>query len=371
MKKILIEAYSKANLGDDIFIKILCDRYPKDKLYIFTMNEYSKSLRKIKNLNCICYDRLIIRLINCIFRKMNISENFIRKCVKRKMDAVIYIGGSLFVQKKHEWKYSFYNTIEKKINGKPFFIIGANFGPYTDKEYYKSYKSFFEQCEDVCFRDRYFYNEFKSLSNVRYGKDIVFGYIKKNDNIITNSIVISVIKPSFRKNFIECIDNNIDDLYYKKISELSIEFIKRGYRVILMSFCKFEGDEEAIKYILEYIPKQYKERIKKYYYHDSIEEAINIIGNSKGVIATRFHSMILAINLKKAFFPIIYSEKMKNVLDDLDLNIDRINLYEIMNLDINKVVEEIDLVKIDESKVEKCKIDALKHFKKIDEFIME
>lgn len=50
MKKILIKAYTQLNLGDDLFIKILCERYENTEFYLFATPEY-KNLKGIKTNN--------------------------------------------------------------------------------------------------------------------------------------------------------------------------------------------------------------------------------------------------------------------------------------------------------------------------------
>ncbi|MDY0404730.1 hypothetical protein P5G51_004325 [Virgibacillus sp. 179-BFC.A HS] len=35
MKKVLIHAYTHFNFGDDLFIQILCERYPQTSFYLY------------------------------------------------------------------------------------------------------------------------------------------------------------------------------------------------------------------------------------------------------------------------------------------------------------------------------------------------
>ena len=55
---------------------------------------------------------------------------------------------------------------------------------------------------------------------------------------------------------------------------------------------------------------------------------IGILANSKAIISTRYHGMILGWLLDKKVLPIIYSKKMKNVIDDIDPEIICCNLLE-------------------------------------------
>ncbi len=42
MKKIFVSAYSAQNLGDDLFLKILSQRYPKQRFVFFADRKYKK-----------------------------------------------------------------------------------------------------------------------------------------------------------------------------------------------------------------------------------------------------------------------------------------------------------------------------------------
>src|SRR5699024_11469484 len=105
---------------------------------------------------------------------------------------------------------------------------------------------------------------------------------------LSNSLVISVIKPSYR----ECL-NGYDESYYKKIKDITIYYINKGYTVTLMAFCVKEGDKEAIDEILKLIPNNLLKHVNSFLYQYNITEALNIIASSTLIVATRFHAMIL------------------------------------------------------------------------------
>ena len=63
-KRVFIHAYAAGNLGDDLLIKILCERYPKVRFRMVVDAEYRQYYSKIKNLKVysptdrsLCYDR--------------------------------------------------------------------------------------------------------------------------------------------------------------------------------------------------------------------------------------------------------------------------------------------------------------------------
>ena len=83
MKKVYIMAYSKMNLGDDLFIDMLVNRYKKVEFYSRNMTMDSTAYRQNKNLHFIDYtlDDLLTLDIN-------------------EFDAFVYIGGSIFIEKE-------------------------------------------------------------------------------------------------------------------------------------------------------------------------------------------------------------------------------------------------------------------------------
>lgn len=362
MKKIMIYAYTNYNLGDDLFIKLLCERYPNTQFLFYAQKGYKKTFKDMKNLKVFSSNTLLVRGINFIFRLLKFKSPFLRNIIAKKCDAAVYIGGSLFMQTEN-WKDKYENKKNMFIENKPFYLLGANFGPYYDKEFYQTYLKLFSKFTDICFRDNYSYSLFKDLPNVRVADDIVF-QLSKPEEIKegrTNTAVISVIKPSIRKQFI-----NQDEIYYKKISEITICLIKKGYKITLMSFCGNEGDEEAVEEILKLLPNEYANNVEKYSYEFNIQEALQKISICDFVVATRFHSMILGWLYDKPVFPIVYSKKMTNVMEDVRFQGSYINLKNIGELNPTDVYNSIDTNLIDIA--EQRKRSEL-HFQELDKLL--
>ncbi|WP_226667506.1 polysaccharide pyruvyl transferase family protein [Metabacillus litoralis] len=364
MKTIMIYAYTNYNLGDDLFIQILCKKYPKIKFVLYTPDKkYKHIFKNINNLKCLSYDLLSIRMINFIARKLFKINDFHQTSLKNSCDGAVHIGGSLFMQQKDWENYFEKYTKSKNIKNKPFFLLGANFGPFNEQEYYERHKKTFKEYTDICFRDSYSYNLFKELPNVRMADDIIFQLKRQKILQEENHIVVSVIKPSFRKNLFE-----YDDVYFNKIKEISVYFIEQGFNVTYISFCENEGDKEAINNIVDLMPRIYKDKIKKHFYSTNIEETLDLIASSKFVVATRFHSMILGWLYKKPVFPIVYSEKMTNVIDDVGFKGLYTKLNNISNINPVDVYGCINTNAIDVSKQVK---NAEKQFEKLDEYLLK
>src|SRR5699024_7019939 len=97
MKKILIRVYSATNLGDDLFIKILCNRYPSHKFYIIADKKHSKPFKSIPNLKVINHASFIDKVILKLGFRFT-SYNFLSKKLAKRTDSVIHIGGSIFIE---------------------------------------------------------------------------------------------------------------------------------------------------------------------------------------------------------------------------------------------------------------------------------
>ena len=161
-KKILLFGYSRANLGDDLFVYTLVSRYKDIQFYIHIADtKYKKAFENLKNLKCLEEQRHVDNI--------NIDD----------YDSFIYVGGSIFKESeyaKHEAK-EFKEFIKKvKEKNKKFFYMSCNFGPYQTKEYLNQVKQNFEMCDGVCFRDKYSYDMFKDIPSVKYGSDLTYLY---------------------------------------------------------------------------------------------------------------------------------------------------------------------------------------------------
>ena len=181
MLNVFVTAYTACNLGDDLFISILCNRYPSVNFYLCCPDQYAKSYKKIKNITV--FDNFI-----------DISD------LISKIDLQIMIGGSLFMQPRNlsNIKSKFESVTHNRLSlDIPFIIIGANFGPFTELNHLNYYYNWFKTVNDICFRDMYSYELFKDLDNVRWAPDVIFNMTLPNKNR-TKSVIISCIYNNHR-----------------------------------------------------------------------------------------------------------------------------------------------------------------------------
>lgn len=309
-KKVLIFAYSKANLGDDLFICVLTNKYKNVDFFIHVQDEmFNKAFKNYENLKILDDERLV--------DNVNIDD----------YDGFIYVGGSIFIESEYGWhEAKEFNKFIKRVKekNKPFFYISCNFGPNKTEEYLNQIAENLKLCESVTFRDKASYNLLKEIPSVKYASDLAFSYDYTNiiKNKIKNTIGISVIDLEIRENLREKV--GIYDDYIKRIS---IKFAKRGYKVYLISFCAFENDEVAIERILKSIPEEYKENVDVLLYRGDLEKFLEEYSKINYMVCTRFHSLVLSAIFKQKIYNLIYSNKTQNFIKDYNLfkKIDRID----------------------------------------------
>lgn len=327
-KKCLIIAYIYGNLGDDLFIKILCERYKDVLFFVVGMKKYRKYFKEISNLKYISSDTFIVRccnkvnnVIRMIMKKYPTAVNeFLQNVIKMRTKYIVMIGGSMFMQSSGWKKQLLY---QEEIFDNNTYILGCNFGPFYEEEYRRAYEKLFEKVSDVCMRDKYSKQLFENLDNVRWAPDIVLNFDTTHSNTEGGYYLISIIDPKKEKQIENCREN-----YIEGITKIIEYYLKRDENIILMSFCEAEGDKKIAQEIMEKTGES--SRVKLYNYYN-MNHALEVIKNSKGIIATRFHAMILAFLLEKWVLPIIYNEKTMNVLNDFS--------FEGVFFDINKMSE--------------------------------
>jgi colanic acid/amylovoran biosynthesis protein len=351
------------NLGDDLFLDILAKKFPYSE---FTINylgkNYDQFISHYKNLAKRKYT-----VIDKIGQRLKISNTITNYAkVAQEHDALLFLGGSIF--REEEYHHSLYQdrleiVREFKKRDKPFFILGANFGPFESVQFFNDYNNFFKLCDDICFRDLYSYDLFNHLPQVRYAPDIVFqmnvdkykGIAKKNS--VGFSIIDVRHKYGLSKYYNDYISSTV-----KSIELL----VKKGYVCYLLSFCESEGDLEIINTIISHLPKETLKNVSIYNYRGDIKEAISLIASFNLLVAARFHANILAMLLGIGVMPIIYSPKTANMLKDINFNEILISM-ETLNLQFDSDI----LIKSFNNKASLGLIlnEAKNHYEKLSEFL--
>lgn len=360
MKKIFLYAYDKINFGDDLFIRTIANRYPNVKFYLWSKKYNKKTFWNIKNLKVVAQDSkkldLLVQIHPSLFSRY-------KSHLERKCDAVVYIGGSIFIEYEN-WK-QILTWWEWEATNRTFYVLGANFGPYKTEDYRNKLSSIFENMQDVCFRDMYSFNLFKDNKKVRYAPDILFN-CKMPICSKKRQIFISVIDCEKRNSGFDIICQK-QDLYLELLVRYIELFSSKGYKIVLSSFCEMEGDNIAINKLCVLLSE--KKEITNIsvisYNGTNTNELLSAIAESKFMIASRFHATILALVSKIPVLPVIYSDKTANVLNDVGFKGNYIDI----RILTSKRVEIASLTDFSVSEIdgiEKIKSYSNNHFKKLD-----
>lgn len=370
-KNVYVKGYAQLNLGDDLFLDILFKRYPDVLFYIECADHvYEKFLSKYPNVKCILNDNFFYsRVLNSFKRRFlpalwNKNKEYHFRKVLDNVDSVIVIGGSMYMQHsldlEKDYDISFYRFRNTFFSDKPIFFLGGNFGPFLTNDYVEAYSEIFKNAKDVCFRDEYSYNIFKDVNNrVRFNPDIVFSYqINVQENLEPESVGFSIVSPTKSK-------SNIDiEAYIQKYADIVQVFVDKNYIVKLFSFCKDEGDEEIIEKISSKII--INDKFHKIFYDGDIPEFLREFASIDTVFCGRFHSLILAMLFNQKIVPVSYSNKMKNILKDLSYSELVLDMEGLISLSVNGVAE----ISSRNYDITKAKDNAVRHFEKLDDYLI-
>lgn len=312
--RVFLKCIYENNLGDDLFISIVCDRYPGTQFTLLAQNDLSLS-PKIANLEIFRIHPLVYRVLR------KISYQFSRICMVdrylvSKSDIVCAIGGSLFMEsKKHKdtiRSAKHYNTYWFDQVKKPLYIIGSNIGPVYNDHYIEKVRNVFAKTKDVCLRDAQS-KAYADNEHVRVAPDVIFGVI--DDQVTEHSgktAIISVISCAQKAKQMKQFDT---EKYRNAMASMIRSLINDSYHVILYSFCKAEGDEDEIN-VLKNITGD-NDHLSEYFYRGNIPDALNVMRKADVVIGTRFHANVIGFAMHKKVIPVIYNDKTRNLLNDL------------------------------------------------------
>lgn len=359
--KVLVLAYFAMNFGDDLFLKILFDRYPNVKWDLLTANRnYKKIFSNYKNVN-----------ILYTYRDINIEENKYNLFFKindlffdyKKYNALVNIGGSIFKQSP-AWEMKLrereYLNSKFKQKNKKTYVIGANFGPFYNELFIDKYRQLIAEFDNICFWDHYSYNLFKELNNIRVAPIILTLDIGESEQI-AKSVWFSLLDV-----------DNIEGLekysqqYYEKMIELICIYLEKGYKVKLFSFCLNEGDLKINELIKSCIETKNHNDLVIVNYIENINEFLNEFKSCEVIIGTRFHSIILAFLFNQSVFPLIYSDKTYNMLKDMNMENNYCCIKDIYDLDLNEVITKASHNKLKNRNILN---EAHKQFEELDEYL--
>ena len=79
MKRVFVHAYFAGNFGDDLFVYILCKRYPETRFCILTDSryQYKRTFSDINNLKIYYYDDIKVKKWDSFWKRIkNADQGF-------------------------------------------------------------------------------------------------------------------------------------------------------------------------------------------------------------------------------------------------------------------------------------------------------
>ena len=141
--KILLRAYCANNFGDDLFVKVICERYPNHEFYLICDEKYRHVFNNISNLKfaeLTFWQKIIYFFSSKINKKIPALLPNKEQIIFRtnRYDEYIYVGGSIYMERpwyKKEIKH------EKSWYSHKPYILGCNFGPWTTMNFFNDVKN--------------------------------------------------------------------------------------------------------------------------------------------------------------------------------------------------------------------------------------
>lgn len=316
MKHVLVHAYLQNNLGDDLFVRVLCNRYPHVTFHVYAHDSYKLRFQDIPN--CQVHspgDSDVDEVNNKKMRWLKIENGYFKNLIKT-CDAVVHIGGSVFVQHHEDWS-DFYKTDAELVKkSKKIFVVGANFGPYTNEQYYLDYKKLFKKYAGICFRDQYSKSLFLDMKNISYAPDVLWNLPVSPLPKKKKKVVFAPIELSHRTGKYDI--SKYEAEYMEYHLQLIRQMIRKGYKVSLLAFCPFQQDHVVTRKLYDALSEEEKAQVSCVRYDFDVFTLLREFEEAEAVVATRFHSAVIGMLCKCKVLPLIYDQKTRKMLEDMD-----------------------------------------------------
>lgn len=242
------------------------------------------------------------------------------------------------------------------------------FWSFFSNQYKNYYERLFAKANDVCFRESYSCDIFPELKNARWESDIVFSYNGYVDEKFGRNngkyVVISVVNLDK-----DGAKNQNKEGYYRFILEIAKYFCERKTKVVFVGFCKNQGDDVAIENIVKNIRPEFHKQIEIINYpQNNMFYILGVFKDAEAVFASRYHAGIIGMLYGRKTYFLSYSDKMVNVLKDIDEKIRYININEEINVDVNEFILQYGY-EILPARLDEIKKSAERQFLKLDSLL--
>lgn len=316
MKNVYVIYYNVINFGDDLFLHVLSQRY-KNLLQIDRRS--SAPFREYSNITT--QAGRFTDLIRRSSRKLGITKAMLPRDVKKTSDLVLWVGGSILLE-SNGIKYWRQWHKDLRAMGLPYYILGCNYQPGTSPEFRQLVGQIIDESQDTCFRDGASYAEFQDHATTRLASDLALALdtsrwegVEKEKTTLISVINLDATHPEALRR-----------RYESAIVRVAANYAERGYRPILVSFCKSEGDEVAVDRISAAAHRELGFAPDTHLYRGDIDATLHLFATAEAVVATRFHAMILGLLFGCATVPVAYSTKTPDFLNSVRFDGPRFDL---------------------------------------------
>ena len=280
------------------------------------------------------------------------------KMLLGKYNTAVYIVGNAFKNPDYRGPQQI-DWLRNRVRlAERFYLVSTNFGPFNDSRWVNDCASVFSDITDICFRDEKSYQYFSNMSNTRFAPDAVFS-LGKQTSKKEKSIIISVLDFAIAQRDEKLRANA--GVYEKCMAQIANEYLKNGYSVVLLN-SNTEQDRPACSRIVGQIRS--KENIKVINYQGNLDEIFEIYSRASFVIATRLHTVVLALLYDLPVLPILYDIKVDNLLSTIGFTGKSILIEELESLSYNRTQDIFHSYRFSLS--DKVIEDAQEQFRKLD-----
>lgn len=310
--KILLNGYFYTNLGDDLFFHLITQRYPRHTFYVPVHADHAATYSGYSNVKLLPQTKLhrgLNKLLSKVSDKLSLNQR-----LSDRTDLSVLIGGSMFQEQGSDCLQRL-ARFPRHPGGQ--YVLGVSFGPHKTQTYVDACRKYLAGVTDVCFRDCVSYSYFQELPNARLGSDMVFGIqaLCPAASEKQNTCVISLMDFAAK----EALAPYTQD-YYDFLIKTVRQQVQLGRNIILVSFCRFEGDESATGQFLSRCPQELHPHISVLHYDGkNWKQVCHCISSAACLVASRFHSVVLGLAYGVPTIPISYSNKTLQLLQDLGL----------------------------------------------------
>lgn len=296
-KRVAVIAYCARNLGDDLFTTLIADRYPKTQFCFFAPD--------LDSLSAVA-DRPNVSIVN---------DSSFRKA---RFDVLVVLGGSMF-QEQPAWYRRWARYLLRfgwaRLRRCPIVIIGISFGPVQTRLFLAAHRTLFRMASWISVRDSASREMLDGLRHLHQFPDLAFAH--------------PLVLPRTRVTHEPYVGMSVMDFgpglshpnYLSQCAAL-IESITAAAPVRLFAFQEYGGidDGAAILKMIDLLSSYSKGRVTVVHYDGSNMGAfLDAFGGSSVVVATRFHSTVLAAAMAIPCVSISYHPKVRDTIETLHL----------------------------------------------------